>query len=368
MVPGVTSFADASKDLAGTGLLGSEGGLGWNAGDKGADLSVLTGQQKVGPSGKTTIDDLFKNKDGTAGTDTTVSAGGATATKKTKETLNSAKRAANEVRTAVSEHKIAQTATKGTAEGVRAAILLVQINDAQGDADALKDKKEHLEKDKADAESKLDTVVSTIEALTLIGFGLAEGPKKGAESILVGLEIGAEVIGKAIINAKYDDQIEAADKQLKSAVAVIRGKQGEYVQAALASAMIAHDAAMGRVRTTKETMLAKVAAYQSAYDAFAEEAGKAAGGGAKGAQVQAALEAVPRIEHCLGQISQVVDAIRVPIYTEASGKGFNGFGKPAEFITYLGQMKGYRSKFDGLKATWRARLTSLKAIEKQFGP
>jgi hypothetical protein len=215
-------------------------------------------------------------------------------------------------------------------------------------------------------------VVSTLEALTLIGFGIAEavhgGIKAGAESILIGAEIGAEVIGKAIINAKYDDKIEAADKQLKSAIGVIRGKQGEYVQAAMNSATIAHDTAMARVRTTKETMLAKIAAYQSAYDAFAEEAGAAAGGGAKGAQVQAALEAVPRIEHCLGQIASVLGLIKTPTYTEASGRGFNGFGKPGEFLSYLGQMKGYRSKFSGLEGTWKARLVSLKAIEKKFGP
>jgi hypothetical protein len=371
MIPGITSYSAASKDLSGTGLLGTEGGLGWNAGDQNADLSKLTGQQKVGPDGSKTVDDLFKNKDGSAGTASNVSAPGVTGTKKTKELLNSAKRASNEVRTSISEHKIAQAATKGTAEGVRAAVLLVEINEAKIDADKLKEEKEQLQKDKADAEEKLDTVVSSLEAITLIGFGIADaasgGFAHGAESIAIGAEIGAEVIGKAIINAKYDDKIEAADKQLKTALSGIRSKQGRYVQAALNSAVIAHDAAMGRVRTTKETMLAKVAAYQSAYDAFADEAGKAAGGGAKGAQVQAALEAVPRIEHCLGQIKQITSATALPTYSELSGKGFNGFGKPADFVTYLAQMKGYRDKFQGLETMWKARLVSLKALEKQLG-
>jgi hypothetical protein len=373
MITGIAAFFEASKDLEGKGILGSDGGMGWNASDPGADLSKLTGQQKVGPDGNSkSINDVFQTKDGSAGTDAKVDAAGAKGTKKTRETLNSARRAANEAQTAAKEHKTAQTATKGTAEGVRAALLLVEINTAQVAADKLEEQKAHLQKEKDEAIERIDTIIGTLEALVLMGFGIGEGlihgPAAGAESMAIGALIGAEVIGHMVINAHYDEQIEAADKQLKAAIGGIRSKQGEYVQAALSSAVIAHDAAMGRVRTTREAMLAKIAAYQSAYDAFAEEAGKAAGGGAKGAQVQAALEAVPRVEHCLGQISQVTASIKPPLYTDASGKGFNGFGKPAEFVEHVGQMKGYLDKFKGLETMWRARLTSLKALEKQFGP
>lgn len=371
LVPVLEVYANASKDVEAHGYLGSEGGVGWNPGSPGADLSTLAGQQKLGPSNETTVAELFKNKDGSPGTTPKVDTTGVKGSKKTSVLLNATKTAAKALKTAAEEHGLAQKAVVGTKEGLKAAVTGVEINEKQIETDKLADEKKKLEHEKEEALKALENVFVGLETATLIGFGIGEVAHgeigAGAESILVGLEIGGEALGKAVISADYDPQIEKLDAEIKSAVAVIRGKQSEYVQAQLTAAMIAHQTAMGRVRTTGDTMHTQMAEYQKAHVDFAEEASKAAGGGKKGAAVFAAIEAIPKVELALGGVNHVLAVISPPAYTEDSGRGYNGFGMPADFVVYLGQLKGYRDKFSGLATLWKGRLSGLRKIASQFG-
>jgi hypothetical protein len=371
IIPLIEEFMNANKQVEGKGILGSEGGLGWNQGDKNADISKLTGQQKIGPHDEMTVDSLFNNnKDGTTGLNTHFHTSGLKGNKKTKTLLNKAKIAANEVKNADAEHKIAQLAIKGTAAGLKAAILQVTIIEDQVEIDKVQDTKDKLVKDKEIAVEKLENIFATIETMTLIGFGvvdgITDGPVHGAESIAIGVEIGLEAWMKHGISLDYDPKIEECDQKIRMAISIIRSRQKEYSQVHLISAETAHSVAMNRIHTTRDELINKIAAHQSAYSDFAEAAGVSVGGGSKGLQVHSMIEAIPKVEYCLARIASISSAIKLPIYIAQSGRGFNGFGQPIDFIIHLSQLKGYKDKFNSLKYQWESRLKNMKAIEQKF--
>jgi hypothetical protein len=366
----IRTYAEASHDLEGSGVLGAQG-LGWNAGTPDSDMGALTSQQKLGPNNSTTLEDLFKTKGGTAGTTASVDSSGLHETKETKERVVAVNNAKNTLEGSWKTHVGSQINTWGVGKTLSAAIRQVGIVADKVEKDKLEDEKSKLEKEKSEAIESLETFFGGLEASTLISFGLLEAakdPAAGAESIAIGLEIAAETIRKAQISADFDPKIDALDAKIKSATTSIRAKEATTAQDALKGALAQFAAAKLAEFGTKTRYRQDMFNLQTAYNELAKAAGAQAGGGKKGAQIQAAIEAIPKVDQCLARIDSVLMAIKIPNYSDPSGKGFNGFKKPQDFTQHISWMKGYYEKFQTLRTLWKSRRDSLNTILRKLGP
>jgi hypothetical protein len=372
LLPAVTAYYAASKDIEGTGILGTHG-LDWQPGKagSGSDIESLTGQQKVGPHDEFTVGGLFTDPSGKMGTTANVNTAGLQGNKKTREDIVKLNITRDALEAAVVSHVAEQKGYIGMKQRLEAAIRQVSIVEQQVDKDKLDEEKQNLKKKQDEAISHVEDGWSAAEAVILVGFGLGEStvhPKEGAESLLVGLAIAGEALHKASVSAEFDREIDKLDGKINQALASIRGEQKLYAQQQLEADTQLKDSAKMKVQASAVTVREKMAALQSAYDALGEEANKAAGGGQQGARIQAAIEAIPKVEVCVSRIDDILRAANVPAYDSISGRGFNGHRQPADFIEHVRMLKGYREHFTPLKPPWQARLDSLRAIVQRLGP
>jgi Domain of unknown function (DUF4157) len=376
MRPEVKGFYEASKDVAGTGLLGKIEGAKFDPGAPGADLSTLTGQQAVGT---TTIDALFK-KDSQQG------ATGELAFKTSAKGNASTKKMFQEkvlfqegvVKTRARAYATAVLATRGTLMGKQKAVLLAKIIQEQGDATAAEQEVKKLQTQKAKAAEEIETTVKGYNMMWSFFMALTEMEENPAAGGLEILKLTTESIGtklRAASDAKYEHQIETANTQVEAIIADLRAKQGAYIVLDTNEAEIAHQVAMENVKTALDDFKHALHDLQDIYDSYAEACGAAAaksGGAAEGAKVEAAIKAVPKAELCLSKISTARGMMRVPEYTRDSGRGFNAYGgtksgDAATFYKNVGAMKGYIATFTREEKVWTARVASLQGIANQFG-
>jgi Domain of unknown function (DUF4157) len=373
MAPQVSAYSKASDEIREGGALGpAPEGENWNPVSPGAKTyDQAAGEQKVGT--KTKLADVFKDKEGkpvdaVTGIDQkAVQAGSAQDREAVSRLFEQAKFADKDVDSAVRAYHTHVNKTMAVAaNNIKIAMNNIDLKAKGEDEKRAAEKKAELEKQRKEATDQVDTAVKW---LTKIGKVTASGGEGAAETA----GEAAGVLANAIIGGQYDAEIREATQALLAARGVVGHIQDDNLR-------LAHDNARKNYQAQEDAVPDKKLGIQKAlsnrkdkYAAAAKAAGAKAGGGEKGERIQAAIEAIPRVETVVGRINAVTSNIHLPTYTPLAGTQFSAatmndvknFDTGA-FLKWYWQLGSYNLKFQALKTQWDARLTSLRKLVAQF--
>jgi Domain of unknown function (DUF4157) len=363
--PGVKSFSTAKDQLGPGGDLGpAPNGQNWdpNSGSAGSSLDKIADAQSVGPNTK--VKDVFKagadGKEQVQVSDSSINKGSAADKQAVSKLFEDARQADAHVGNAVTTYQNHLTNDmKVAVNGIASALLDVKVDDASTTVDQSKD-------DVAAAKSARDDSVKGLKsAADFFGSLLKQDPK---ELVKIG-----SIIGEQIINGAYDAQIKGLVDKVTNAKLNLQHLKDQRFSIAFDTAKAKFDSESSKTETLKQAIRDAILTRNRAYDAAADAAGKKAGGGAEGEKVAAAIKAIPKVKTVLAAVDQVTSAASPPAYSDASGVGFNAVKKQgpsridlAKFTQSLGELKGYKAKFDGLHGQWQDRLTSLETLVGKF--
>lgn len=245
--------------------------------------------------------------------------------------------------------------------GVKSAELAIQITQAGEEKERAEREKTELEAAKKEAAEKVDLAVKVLKTIP------EAVEKPSAKLELVG------IIANQIIGGVYDGKIAEAKRHLAESEFRLKRLTNEQQRVNLEAAKLAWQEQADKVPALKRAIGGALTKRRDAYHHAAELAGKAVGGGKKGERVQAAIEAIPRVQTVVGRVDAIRVQIKLPTYTEASGISFRaaqeqgrGYFDTVGFLTYLAMLKMYQSKFDGLHNEWQGRLDSLNRLAGSF--
>jgi len=368
--PKITKFMDVTQELAGD----LHFKLAFDAVPGAKDLGALTlGQTTKGVS----VSDVFKGKQGTgtaANVDTSKAAMAKANAPENRQKLVEARRKVtlknSEARTAAA-HFI-ERVEKGKQAGDEVALAVRQVDLVklkQGGrtlADALAD----LNKQKAQSAEKIETIskVITIGSKVVLA---AVHPKEALEPITdAGLET-LTLIVKAVDSGNMEEKVKRMDAAVREANLHIDTEEFAFAQDTLALKKKESATAVAAVPVAKVALTDALGEAQTAYNEFAELAGQFAGGSPENRKlVEAAIKAIPKVEHLVGTIAEILPSISLPSYTVDAGIGYNANLPAASetFPVHYAILKGYQKKFATQQTLWTERLKSLKAVANAFAP
>jgi hypothetical protein len=362
--PLISAYNTASSEIKDGGALGpSPAGENWMPVQGASSYDQLAGGQVLGTHTK--MDDLFKGQGGTSLSGVDPNAG-AQLTPDKRAAVSKAMEASRakdlDVKTAVDKlNSHIKNVMPSAGLGIKAAILAIEITEANENKDEKKEAKEKLEIEKKEAAEKVETAVKILKAVP-------EAAEGGAGTVeLVG------ILANQIIGGIYEEKIKAASQAVRDADFRVRGLVKEANLVGLERAKLDFKTAQDQVELLKRDIQKALADRKDAYHAAAVAAGKAAGGGEGGERIQAALEAIPRVQTVVGRVDAVQSKTILPAYTAASGITFRvaserapEYFDTATFILFLSQLKAYKAQFDGLHNEWQGRLDSLTKLASSF--
>ena len=363
MSPNVKAFYEAGKspDLkeGGLNLIQSQAEAKAHAGK---NMSELTEAQKVGlkdgGGATTTVSEIAKLDDKQAGD--------------LKSNLPEDKKAklqalAGDVAAANSAVKVAYDAEKVAIAGHRAkgdraktAAKNIDLTRMKSDSEDEKTKLALAEAAKKEVEGQVDSAFKALDW----GVKIFSKPLDVVEDVVKTIDIA---LYKHIVGADYDAQIKKATGRIRTLSGQIKKASSEVSLEELDSANAELDAAAGAMKVAKGKILEKLNAADQAYRTFAQQAGKQVGG-KKGEQVQAALEALPKVALVVSYCDAVVAPISIPQFSFDIGIGLLGAASPpGAFVNHMELMGGYKTTFQKELTKWKEVQSKLQSIAKSYG-
>jgi len=367
----IERFNTAGKDPMFTELNGNKGGLNWVQNEKQKtaykddNVAELAGKQRVGKSDKT-VDQVTESKevkDGSLVND--------------KEPTAAMERAAGKIATArgnlfAGVAKAALTANKQSelSKAVTLAIQSVQLTEIERDTHEAKLAHESLKAKKA---KEMSAVGGAIKAAgyaydMMKSFSDPSGASTAKFVFSAAKDAGLHLL-KDIMAKPFGAKIQAAKQKISDLESRFQNENWTIATGKWQLARQAVDNAEKAANLAKEQIVRLIATLEQAYTAVAKEIGDEVaktGGAKKGAQVQAAIEAIPKVALVVNYANAVKGSIQIAKFTPRAGVGLMSIG-PAGFMKHVGLMKGYKEKFAAEEKKWSTKLNNLQAIAKSYG-
>lgn len=364
--PAVREYKNAARDADAQGLTGLEGQNWDKPGTPDGDLHKYAEEQTVGADGKkAAVKDLFKPD----GADTTASADevkrGSALDKKLKALLVARKDAVSAA--GKLEGQLKQSAA--LQKDIRVAVLEAEERKAKQDQEKAEGAAAGLKAAQDEAVARVDDSIQVIQGVVGVVAGVAGAAVN--EDPVTNLGAAAKeavgVVGvliKAAEKAKFQEKIAAAEASVNAAKVRLASVGGDIDATRFDAAVLRFEAhEKTNVAAAQEAFSKAIDDVRDRNDELAEAAGAAAeAGGGDGAQIEAAIKAIPVVELVVAQCQKVTSAATLPGYTHDSGIGFNLAGSPQDFLSHVGRLKGYKARFAAEQKLWTGRLKSLNAL------
>jgi hypothetical protein len=366
MAPHVTSYNDASKEAS----IGPDG-ENWKLPDpKGpaTDLGTLAGQQAPNQS-NTTVGDLFNNDRKVAGLDDSAVDATRNADKKDPNNksaplstaIGQARDSESDVKDKADQYERAvKNDLTNAGNAVSAAYKKMDLRNASRKNEENAEKLGYAKEAKAQAAEMVDGLVAH--------FDLADFHKTMRSDVAL--------FAKFIVGGGFDLAIQRLTNDIKQTKLKIQGFEDWFDTNDLNTALNNLDNVQRSLQGEKLTAVRDALArrqknYNAAGDLAETTAKRALGSdpqaAAKAEKLRTVLYAIPKVETVVAKLSAILNAIRIPQYTEASGKGLGNVSYlSGPFIKAVGRLKGYRGRFEGLQGLWKDRLTDLNRIRDQL--
>jgi hypothetical protein len=271
------------------------------------------------------------------------------------------------VRTAVTEVTAKVSGVEQALNGVSTAVTNLQLARAENE-------QETSQRAYDSAVSARDGMKSDIKDLLDLTKGLVSLGSGDASALW-------DISGLAanrIVDAAYASRISGAKRRLDTAISRVQGARITSGEAALREAQSAVTTALAELTVAREAVKAPLIARRSAYNTLATTASRRSGGGAQTrSRIAGAIAAIPPTEVVVQRISSLTSAASGALssasYSRDSGVGYtmaqqNGQTQTlSTFVTHYGLLHAVSMVMNGKKATWDARLQSLRSVVTQLG-
>jgi hypothetical protein len=369
LVPMITDFNNAEGDAT---LQNPEMGMqAFGSGESG-NLEQLAEQQNVPRTGASgiTLGSLFSGDNNTElnlnrSDDRAI--GRASRDPQVEQAVLAAQEADANVRTTVAGVTEKITGVEQALNGVSTAVANLQLAHAENE-------QETAQQAYASAVSARDGMKSDIKDLLDLTKGLVSVAGGDASALW-------DISGLAanrIVDAAYASRISGAKRRLDTAISRVQGARITSGEAALIEAKSAVNTALAELTTARLAVKAPLIARRSAYNNLAATASRRSGGGAQTrSRIAGAIAAIPPTEVAVQRISSLTSAassaLSAASYTRDSGVGYtmaqqNGQDQTlSTFVTHYALLHAVNMAMNSKKATWDARLRSLRSVVTRLG-